>query len=421
MAENDIYNNQGKYERYKKNLESFLLPPEQRPRRESWTSRYYCKNPDNLKHFRRLFIVVEAQDISYIRRCRLIEILRVITYYAEKELSLLDREDVDVIIAGMHKTHKSPESKKFFIRVIKWLWRKLFPELDERGRIDETITPYAVRHLKAEIDRSKLTSTKDRLYWTEYVAYLRGLTNDPMMQCYLGIHFECYGRPQELCYLKRSNFQIFDDYAIGDVREHGKEGPRRLLIIDSFPYFIRWYNLHPSKDTDAYFFLNEHGKQFTPGAANKRIRSVTKLLGLKKHITNYTFKRSGVTISAEQGEPSVLTQHKAGWTSDKQRKTYILTSQSDAFNTELARRGLLKDSNYKPYSPKNRTCQFCDTLNGFAEEVCVTCKRPLDRTKVKEQIRKQKEEAVAEHLKSPEMEWLLKTVKKFDVALAQKK
>ena len=102
---------------------------------------------------------------------------------------------------------------------------------DERGRPDETITPYVVRHLKAEIDKSRNKTRKDKLYGLEIEQYLKAFAEDPMMQCYLAMHFECYARPQELCYLKRSDFEIFDEYANGEVKEHGKEGPRQPQLF----------------------------------------------------------------------------------------------------------------------------------------------------------------------------------------------
>jgi len=104
MPENDIYNSQGKYERYKTNLKEFPLPPEKRTSRRSWHSKYYCKNPDNLKHFRRLFILFEAKDLSFIRRCRVIETLRFIVHHSAIDLTDCRRDDIDKIVSVMHTT-----------------------------------------------------------------------------------------------------------------------------------------------------------------------------------------------------------------------------------------------------------------------------------------------------------------------------
>ena len=107
MAENDIYNNQKKYERYKDKLKEFVLPPEKRTGRRSWQSKYYCKNPNNLKHFKRLFTILEARDLSYIRRNRITETLRFISHHTNRDLAACNRDEIDKIVSAMHTTHKS--------------------------------------------------------------------------------------------------------------------------------------------------------------------------------------------------------------------------------------------------------------------------------------------------------------------------
>ncbi|MAF51256.1 MAG: hypothetical protein CMH64_04160, partial [Nanoarchaeota archaeon] len=97
-----------------------------------------------MKYFYKLFDKWDASDVSYIRRGRLLCIVRLVCHVAEKDLKDLDRDDIDKIITYMHKTHKSPISKADFIKNIKTIWRLLFPEIDEKGRIDETLCPYPV-------------------------------------------------------------------------------------------------------------------------------------------------------------------------------------------------------------------------------------------------------------------------------------
>ena len=139
MVENDIYDNKRKYEDFKKNLHLMSLPPAERnnPR-----IKYYCKNKINLVYFDKLFPVFEAKDLSYVRRVRLLQKLKMIVYTTENDLALCDREDINKIAAFMHTTCDSPKSKQDFIRDTKYMWKLLFPEKDEKGRADETIMPY---------------------------------------------------------------------------------------------------------------------------------------------------------------------------------------------------------------------------------------------------------------------------------------
>ena len=203
----------------------------------------------------------------------------------------------------------------------------------------------------------------------------------------------------------------------GLITEHGKEGPKKLLVVDAFPYFVKWFDNHPEKGCDAFLFLNERGGQLNPWAANKKIKAARKRLGIKKPITNYSLKRSGVTLRRQRGDSDTTIQHIAGWTSTKQLKTYDLTAQDDIFNIELAKRGIIKDPQYKKYAPKTKKCPFCETDNGFAQEMCSTCKRPLDREKIRETMGETETKAVDQFLNTSEMRWLFKTVRKLDKLL----
>ncbi len=75
MAQNDIYDSEGKYKRFKDNLLRLTEPPSEQDKRHNRL--YYCKNTENLEYFRKLFAKWEAQDISYVRRNRLLQTLGV--------------------------------------------------------------------------------------------------------------------------------------------------------------------------------------------------------------------------------------------------------------------------------------------------------------------------------------------------------
>src|SRR3989338_3797214 len=153
MAENDIYNSEQKYKLFIENLDRLAIKPEDRKKLHGGKVKYYCKNRKNLDYFKKLFLIFEEKDTSYIRRCRLLQTMKVICYATEKDLFECNREDIGKIVAFMHKVYMSPKSKQDFIRDIKYMWKMLFSEIDERGRPDETIMPYVVRQLNAKIDK----------------------------------------------------------------------------------------------------------------------------------------------------------------------------------------------------------------------------------------------------------------------------
>jgi len=299
MAENDIYNSQRKYENLKQSIISgeFALQPEKRPKHDklSYKRVYYCKNPENLKYFERLFPIFDAKDLSYIRRCRILQNLKLVVYATEEDLSNCDRKSIDLIVAFMHKKYNSTKTKQDFIRDTKYLWKLLFPEKDEKGRYDETIMPYVVRHLSDRMDKSKEKLRNDRFTWEEFEQILNYFSLNPKMQAYLFLALESLGRPQEILYTKIRDIEIYDNYAKIWISEHGKEGTGFLQCIDSFPYVAKWYNQHPLKnDKNAFFFMNTNCKkckyeQMSPVFINKMLKIACRKLNIHKSITPYSF------------------------------------------------------------------------------------------------------------------------------------
>ncbi|MBS3162420.1 site-specific integrase [Candidatus Woesearchaeota archaeon] len=385
MAENDIYNNKRRYESFVENIESLIKKPIQGSK-----GVYYCKNSKNLKYFYKLVKHFEAKDLSFVRRVRVFQCLKCIVHAIEKDLVDCDREDLNLIVAFMHQKNKSPTSKRSFIRDIKAVWRVLFPELDERGRIDETLTPYAVRHLSARVDKSKEKMRNEKYTIEEFEKIIQHFDNDPKMQAFLTSVHETYTRPQELLYLKLRNFEFFDNYGLAYVCEHGKEGTKVIQFENlSYPYILKWYKAHPlKKNPDSFFFLVEANngkyKQLTPDAINHKLRTACRELNIDKKVTCYSLKRMGITIDRMNGVPDKIIIAKAGWANGKQLATYDLGTRNEALRRSLIQKGLVqpKDENEKKFLPQQKVCSFCHQVNGYTEELCNGCHRPLDREKI---------------------------------------
>jgi len=388
MPENDIYNNKRNYERFLESLELFLIPPEKRTDKDSHKALYYCKNKANLKYFKKLAEKFNVKDLSYIRRRRLLNTLRLICHATKKDIAKCDRDDIDKITAFMHTRYHSPKTKIDFFRDTKYIWKILFPGKDKKGRIDETIWPYAVRHLKGKVDKSRYKTRKDKQTWDEFESIIKYSACNLSIQAYLAVMADSYGRPQETLYTRIKDLDLHDNYAILHITEHGKEGPGDLLCLDSYPYLLKWYERHPLKhNKEAFLFIDEDGKQLNPYKVNKFLKKACKNLHIDKPITCYSFKRNGITFARQRGDSGLEIQHRARWTSIKQLKTYDQNTQDDAFKIALAKRGLIKDDIYKKFSPKTKTCLFCgfDKI-AFTEDICPKCKHIVDREKIKQEI-----------------------------------
>jgi integrase/recombinase XerD len=378
MVDNDIYDNRGKYARFKDSIREFLAEP-------SGMRIYRIKNPRNLEHFKRLFFKLDSRGGAYVRRMRLCRTFQMVCHYIEQDLADVDRDDIDYLMLQSQTHNKTPSTKKGFVSDLKFLWKILFPDKDEKGRSDETIVPYVVRHLSTKIDKSLEKVRKDRLTVEEFDKILSAFSHDRRMQALISLSFESLGRPQEILGRRLKDVELFDDYAKITITEHGKEGIGILRCIDSFFYLSKWLNEHPLKDhPEAHLFINlgtrNRYKQFTTFAANKLLRECCRKLGINKPITLYSLKRNGVTFCRLRGDSDVDIQHRARWSSTKQLKTYDLSHQDDSFKIELIRRGIIQpDEKNKDLAPRTKECIFCHATNGVAEMICHQCHRPLDR------------------------------------------
>ncbi len=397
MAENDIYDNKRRYENFKCNIEQFCLKPSERSIRGNQKSKYYIKNSNNVQYFRKLFLHFDSRDLSFVRRMRASQALMLICFATDKNLVDCVRDDINGIVAYMHSVYSTPNSKADFIKDLKYLWRTLFPETDIKGRVDETLTPYVVRHLSGKIDKSKEKMRNDRLSWNDFENLLNYFCTDIRFQAYLFLALESLGRPQELLYLKLRDLEFHDNYAKIYISEHGKEGTGFLQCIDSYPYISKLYNQHPLKhDKNAFLFYNggvkNKFKQLKPCNLNKVLRTACKNLNIDKDITCYSLKRNGVTFRRLRGDSDVEIQHAARWTSTKQLKIYDMSNQEDAFKMELIKRGIINSNDKNDVKQTVKRCVFCSKLNGLTNEVCENCNRPLDREKIKLQEKNKDDE-----------------------------
>jgi len=380
MAPNDIYNNKKKYE----GLISKIDKITEKPR----IGIYYCKNKDNVKYFHKVIKSFEVDDLSWIRRLRLLAILKILTHVVEcdlKDINGMEKEDVIIKIRGICKTNTQ---LKKYEGDIKAIGKKIFSE-------DEIPKFFREFHMKIDKSREK---ARDRLEFDEFDKIIKFFAEDIVMQAYLSLSFESLGRPQEILYTKIRDLELNDNYAYLNVSEHGKEGVKKLLSIDSFPYLIRMYNCHAKKrDPNAFLFFNKYGGQLKPKIINVKIKKACRELSVDKHLTCYSLKRAGITYRRLIGESDVTIQHLAGWTSTKQLKIYDQSTQQDTFKLQLIKKGLIKEDKDIVSSSKTKICIHCNEILGFAESICPKCNHILDRDLIKDKI--DKDEDVIEFLK----------------------
>ncbi len=379
MAEEDIYGNKRKYENFVNNLDRVL--------KKSKYGKYHCKNKENLKYFKKLVRRFEVDDISYIRRNVLLARMKFLTYLVDCDLKDINGVEKEDVVIQMRKNYSPSDLRRVAVDIRK-IGKSIFEE-------DEM--PDFFKSLKMMVDRSRQKAKKDKLTYEEFDSIMKYFSvvnnSNIVMKAYLSLAFESLARPQELCYTKIEDVELHDNYAIVNVSEHGKEGIKQLLCIDSFPYLMQMYNQHPYRENkQAFLFLNTYNNQLTPYAINKKLKVCCEKLGIDKPITCYSIKRFGVTFRRLKGDDDVTIQKIAGWSSTKQIRTYDQSDQKDIFVAELAKRGLIKNKKLiQRYAPKTKPCEYCGELVGFAESICPKCSNLMDKSIIKERAKKDDE------------------------------
>jgi len=237
---------------------------------------------------------------------------------------------------------------------------------------------------------------EDKLTLDEFEQIVNYFSHDARIQAFLTLTLEGLARPQELLYVKIGNVTLYPNYAKIFIGEHGKEGIGLIPCLDSYPYLLKWINLHPLKQNkDAYLFINTGTtntcKQLKPSNINKMLRKACKDLKIEKPITCYSLKRNGITKRRLEGESEVEIQHAARWSSPKQLKTYDMSNQEEAFKLTLIRRGIIETDEQTAKKLKTRICNFCQEPAGFGEIICQKCKHPLNKRLILDEKRKDEE------------------------------
>jgi len=392
MAEDDIYNSKRHYETIVQRWKdcSYCKKGAKGNTKQRGAEKYIIKNKSNCKYITKLVKEFEYLDMSYIRRINYLKAFKKTCSLTSKDVKDLDREDVKGMITKLNKVHKTANTRREYVYLNKKIWKWLFPELDHKGRPDDTIVPYAWR-VKVHVDKSSQRDRQDKFTDGEYLKIMQALNKDVRMQCYLSMLYECLARPQELLYLNVGDVTLYDNYARVRVGQHGKEGTKDLQVIDGYYYLGKWLNNHPRPKGDKSPLFpptsnNKKCERMTPFSVTRVLTPLLKKLGIEKKITSYSFKRNGVTSRYKRGEPAQNIQKIAGWTSTKQLKTYDLSEQVEYLDAELIKRGIIKPSDKgKSIKVDFKQCAFCNEINPKSLHNCSKCGRPLSRKKIIEQ------------------------------------
>ncbi len=93
---------------------------------------------------------------------------------------------------------------------------------------------------------------------------------------------------------------VFDDYG-AVIKVKGKTGERRIRLVSSVPYLLRYIDVHPQKDDpNAHLWVKMgypgKGEPVNYNTFSAQLKKIAKKAGIKKRIHMHLFRHSRATI-----------------------------------------------------------------------------------------------------------------------------
>ena len=115
------------------------------------------------------------------------------------------------------------------------------------------------------------------------------------------------------------------DYQDGILKVHGKGNKFRFIPVPDF--LVKYFN-----DSSGYLFQTRWGKKIHPSQVRRMIYQRNKKVGLNKHISPHTFRRSFATLSNNRGIKLTTIQKVLGHSDIQTTSSYIHNSHEEIYN-----------------------------------------------------------------------------------------
>lgn len=218
-------------------------------------------------------------------------------------------------------------------------------------------------------------------------------TNSVQLQAALFAQLDGGFRPSEFIDLNYGDVVFKEKVVIFKIRK-GKTGDRTVACMRCLPYFLTWYNSHPTKKKDDPLWVMEHQDKSHPNkkvigdalrrydyaALKKRVVSIASKAGIKKPYDFYTLRHSSCTLDKLDNVPIELAAGRHGHTVEYFTQVY----------GRLDIDGIAKRLRKHYVGNTERQCEACDHINKADADTCEKCKTPLTVKKALEVQNEQK-------------------------------
>ena len=264
-----------------------------------------------------------------------------------KTLILLDRHlrkpfkdaSESELMGFLRKYRNQPHTRSTYATRIKAFYRWLFTGRWRRGNYPKVVENISTTVRKHELP---IKSPNDILTQDEVLMMIDAADN-PRDKAMIALLYDSAARPSEILNLKIKDVKLNKTH--GEVFVTGKTGMRRVVIVFSIPYLMKWLNAHPRKDDpEAKLFpklkQGRGGEDLTPNGLDALVKRLARRVGIEKRITAYLFRHSRLTELANVLRDSQL-KALAGWTaSSRMAEHYIRLAGLDLLARHRIREGM---------------------------------------------------------------------------------
>ena len=319
------------------------------------------RNKELLFEFRDFLIL---QGVKAPRVEKHLDNLERVLRWLKKDADKVTKRDIEAIVARINRSRVISDWTKYdYRRSIKAFW--IWLGMEEVVKDIKNPTP-------------KLDLPKEILSEDEIKKMIDSCEN-VRDKAIIAVLYESGARIGEFLNLKIRDV-TFDEYG-AVIKVSGKTGDRRIRIVSSIPYLVRYLDIHPRKDDpDAPLWV----KVWYPGKGEpvdydtiaKQLKKIAKRAGIKKRVHPHLFRHSRATHLANYLTEAQMCEF-FGWVqgSDMPR-IYIHLSGRDVDEAILRMYGLLRKEDTKPKMGA-KFCPRCNAVNEEEARFCMRCGLPL--------------------------------------------
>ena len=353
----DIHHRDKKYERAMKALKDSKI----------------CKeNKDLILRFVRHKRI--GENLSVARQTKYLHYMRILAELLEKPFDRATPEDIEKLLEKVYNRpvkrgetikEASPWTKRDMAILLKTFYRWL--KKTDKPKETEWIKPMTIE--------DPVLGPDDLLTWEDIEAMGR-VSMNLRDEAFVKVLWESGCRIGELLSLRICDIEQKGKGVVIRLRE-SKTKKRKILLVRSAGFLIRYRNSHPHKEDKTYpLWINlQTHKQLDYAAAAHAIKRLAKKAKLNKPVNPHTFRKSAATYYSRYLSPAEL-KSRFGWKqSSKMLDIYLHPDEEEVNKRILEIEGV--EEKEKP-KVRFKSCHACGTLNPLDAENCCLCGDILD-------------------------------------------